>query len=249
MRTTMNFPSLKMLGTALLSLLFISACQQEMDPVSKQMDSDNILANAGKIHNDMISYYYANRSTENAPSELMLSELFDLSWEYLEKNGYDAKEIQETKLLMGEKLNTSYLKSMTVDGYSIDTARFISQLEATSMYSQEFITEINKVLVLANMDDDRQKIKDYVNAAFMNIEFDDDQDRAAQSLFANVFNGSFDFWEMKDETSLKSTHLKRSSFVIINDGIGAVLGSIFGPIGSIVVGTAFSVATNEEIKD
>ena len=125
MRTTMNLQSLKMLGMALLSFLLFS-CQQEMDPVSDQVDHDEILANAGKIHNDLISYYYANRSRENAPSELLLSELLDLSWNYLEKNGYDASEIQETKLLIGEKFNTSNLKSLTVDGFSTNPAGFIS---------------------------------------------------------------------------------------------------------------------------
>jgi hypothetical protein len=43
--------------------------------------------------------------------------------------------------------------------------------------------------------------------------------------------------------------MKKSSWVIINDGIGGVLGTIFGPVGTVVVATAFSVGTNEEIKN
>ncbi len=52
-----------------------------------------------------------------------------------------------------------------------------------------------------------------------------------------------------DVSQLRSTNFKESNWVIINDGIGGILGSIFGPIGAIVVGTAFSVGTNEEINN
>ena len=67
-------------------------------------------------------------------------------------------------------------------------------------------------------------------------------------LYLNIFNGSYDFWQTMDDTQLKGTSLKRSSWVIINDGIGGILGTVFGPIGAIVTATVFSVGTNEEIN-
>jgi len=67
-------------------------------------------------------------------------------------------------------------------------------------------------------------------------------------LFTSIFNSSFSYWTNVDNTNLKSALINDSSWVIINDGIGGVIGSIFGPIGSIITATIWSVATNEEIK-
>ncbi|MCK5135026.1 MAG: hypothetical protein KAR19_04500 [Bacteroidales bacterium] len=235
-------------GLALCTMIFIVACQQEMNPVPNQMDSDEILTNAGKIHNEMISYYYSNRMSESASSEDMLSEVLDLSWEYLDKNGYDSEDIPETKLSIERKIDISCLKSITDDGYSINIASFMSQLSETAMYSPCFLEEINKVLTFAHIHDDRQTVRDYVQSTFININFEDDEDKAAQQLFVNIFSGSYDFWETMDASQLKSTNWRRNSWVIINDGIGAIIGMVFGPVGSIVTATAFSVATNEEIR-
>jgi len=42
--------------------------------------------------------------------------------------------------------------------------------------------------------------------------------------------------------------LKDTSKVLINDGIGGLLGLVFGAPGSIITAAVFSVGTNEEIK-
>ena len=254
MRPKKNVLEKSLLGMALCAMIFIVACQQEMTPVPDQIERDEIvsnneiLSNAGKIHNEMISYYYINRLEEDASVEIKISELLDLSWEYLDKNGYDSETTMETRLLIEEKINMSSLKSVTDGNYSVDESNFISQLSETSMYSHHFLEEINKILTLAHNHNDRKIIRDYVNSTFRKIEFMDDDDIVGQQLYVNIFNGSYDFWEFMDESQLKSTNLRLSSWVIINDGIGAIIGMIFGPIGSIVTATAFSVATNEEIK-
>ncbi len=255
MRLKMNVLKKSLWGLALFAMIFIVACQQEMTSVPDQIKSDDfvtndeILSNAGKIHNEMISYYYTHRLEEDGSTEDKISELLDLSWEYLDKNGYASKTTSETRLLIEERIKLSSLKSATVDEYSGDKTSFISQLSETSMYSHHFLEEINKILTLAHNQNDRQIIRDYVNSTFRNIRFMDNDDNVGQQLYLNIFNGSYEFWEFMDESQLKSTHLKRSSWVIINDGIGGIIGFIFGPVGSIVTATAFSVATNEEIKD
>jgi len=249
MKTKMIFLSKSLLGTALCSLIFMAACQQEMNPLAEQVEKEDLLANAGKIHNEMISYYYSNRLGGELSPDEKFAELLDLSWEYLDHNGYDSQHIQETRQLIEEKLSASSLKSVTGDGISIDSESLGSQLSETGIYSKHFQKEVKKILSLAHKNDDRQIIKEYVNSTFSGLEFNEDDDIAGQQLFVNIFNGSYDFWEMMNESQLKSTNLKTSSWVIINDGIGGVLGSIFGPIGSIVVATAFSVATNEEINN
>lgn len=249
MKTKMNFLSKSLLGTALCIVIFIAACQQETGPVAEQVERDEILANAGKLHNEMISYYYTNRFEGELSSEEKFAELLDLSWEYLDDNGYDSKYTKEIRLLLEEKISATTLKSVTGDDYSIDSEKLISQLSETGMYTKQFLKEIKKILNLAHKNDDRQKIKEYVNSTFSRLKFDEENDIAGQQLYVNIFNASYDFWESMDESLLKSTNLKNSSWVIINDGIGGVLGSVFGPIGSIVVATAFSVGTNEEINN
>jgi len=240
--------SRNLLGMVLCSTILMAACQQETISVPEQMKSDEILSNAGKIHNEMISYYYKNRLGGELSSEEKIAELLDLSWEYLDQNGYESGYTAEDKLILGEKISASNLKSVNTDNYSIDPSTFISQLSGTGMYSKHFQKEIKKILNLARTHDDRQIIKDYVNSTFAGIEFDDDGDITGQQLYINIFNGSYDFWEMMEKSHVKSTNLRLSSWVIINDGIGGILGLAFGPVGSIVAATAFSVGTNEEIN-
>ena len=245
MKTKMIFLSKSLLGTALCSLIFMAACQQEMNPPAEQVEKEDLLANAGKIHNEMISYYYNNRLGGDLSPDEKYAEILDLSWEYLDHNGYDSHYTLETRLFLEDEINMSSLKSVTGDGISIDSESFISQLSETGIYSKHFQKEVKKILSLAHKNDDRKIIKGYVNSTFSGIEFDEDDDTAGQQLFVNIFNASYDFWESMNASHLKSTCLKLSSWVIINDGIGGVLGSIFGPVGSIVTATAFSVATNE----
>ncbi|MCK5342353.1 MAG: hypothetical protein KAR20_03065 [Candidatus Heimdallarchaeota archaeon] len=245
MKTKMISLSKSLLGTALCSLIFMAACQQEMNPQAEQVEKEDLLSNAGKIHNEMISYYYNNRLGGDLSPDEKYAEILDLSWEYLDHNGYDSHYTLETRLFLEDEINMSSLKSVTGDGISIDSESFISQLSETGIYSKHFQKEVKKILSLAHKNDDRKIIKGYVNSTFSGIEFDEDDDTAWQQLFVNIFNASYDFWESMNSSHLKSTYLKLSSWVIINDGIGGVLGSIFGPVGSIVCATALSVATNE----
>ena len=249
MKTKMISISKSLLGMALCTLIFMAACQKETSPVAEQVETEDILANAGKLHNEMITYYYNNRFGWELSSEEKFAELLDLSWEYLDHNGYDSQFTNEIRLLLEEKISATTLKSVTGEGFSLDSEKLISQLSESGMYSKQFLKEIKKILNLAHKNDDRQMIKEYVNSTFSKLEFNEDDDITGQKLFVNIFIASYDFWESMDESQLKSTYIHPSSWVLINDGIGGVLGSIFGPIGAIVVGTAFSVGTNEEIHN
>lgn len=249
MKTKMIFLSKSLLGISFCTLIFMAACQQEPSLVTEQVVREDILVNAGTMHNEMISYYYNNRLGGELSPEEIFAELLDLSWEYLDLYGYDSKYTREIRLLLEEKISATTLKSVTGEGFSLDSEKLISQLSETGMYSKQFLKEIKKILNLAHKNDERQMIKEYVNSTFSRFGFDEENDIAGQQLYVNIFNASYDFWESMYESQLKSTNLKLSSWVMINDGIGGVLGFVFGPIGSIVVGTAFSVGTNEEIKN
>lgn len=235
--------------SALAFLILLPACQKGPDPVTGTQEHDDLLANAGEVHNQMIAYYYANR-TSTAPSpEMMFSELMDLSFEYLASQGYGEASLTDARMQVEEKYGSSPLKGSGGQGFCIDPDTYEAQLNATGLFSGEFIDEISEILHLAKKNKERKEIRNHVNHVFAGIGFDRKEDREAQQLFINIFNGSYEYWEAVSQSTLKGIQLKPSSWVIINDGIGGILGSIFGPIGSIVTATVFSVGTNEEIKD
>lgn len=232
-----------------LSFLFLfPACQQESNSLPDQHDESDILTNAGELHNRMIAYYYSHRSVKDPSWEGIFKELLDLSSEYLVNMGYDFASIGETRMKLERDLGPSFLKSTSDRGFSLDPATFISQLTSTGLYSGRFVGEIDKILKLARKKDDKKVIRQYVNTEFSGVKFQEEKDREAQQLFISVFNGSYEYWESYYQSHLKGALLKDSSWVIINDGIGGILGSIFGPLGSIICATVFSVGTNEELQ-
>ncbi|MCD4711071.1 MAG: hypothetical protein K8R52_09505 [Bacteroidales bacterium] len=248
MKTRLLFSKANLTGIAMLSMFLFSACQQEMEPFADNTAHNEILKDAGLIHNEMISYYYMNRKIEAAPLEQMIPELLKLSGEYLDQNGYDPAQTKEAIRQVREKLGSSPLKSSSANCFSIDKSSFHTQIFVTHLYSDYFIDEVAKVLALAEENDDSRQVKEYVNSTFSTIRFTQENDLTGQQLFTNIFNGSYEFWETYEGSNLKAKSWNKNTWVIVNDGIGGVLGSIFGPIGSIVTATLFSAATNEELN-
>jgi len=235
-------------GLLLSLLLLFSACQHETHSLSEQPDEEDILANAGDLHNRMISNYYSFRKEPVTDPENMFSELVDLSSGYLISLGYDANSIGETRRCLEQNFGSSFLKSTSGGEYALDPSTFMSQLRATGLYSGDFLGQIDAILQLGFAREDRKKIRHHVNSSFSGLKFSSKTDRQAQQLFIKIFNGSYEFWEKYQRSNLKGAALKDSSWVIINDGIGGLLGLVFGPAGSIITATVFSVGTNEEIK-
>jgi len=236
-------------GAALAFLLLVPACQQAPEYVPVQPEYDDILANAGEIHNQMIAHYYAHRTASSPTPELMFRELMDLSFRYLAAQGYGETSLRDARARVEQAYAPSPLKGTGGQGFSTDPDTFADQLNATGLFSKQFVKEIDKLLSLAKKKNDGNEIRKYVNGVFAGVQFDREKDREAQRLFIDIFNGSCEYWDRHNASSLKGTQLKPSSWVIINDGIGGILGMVFGPVGSIVTATVFSVGTNEEIKD
>lgn len=236
-------------GAILAALFLLASCQQTLHPEPEPVPEKEVWSHAGRIHNEMIAYYYKHRRLKQASTEEKICELLDLSVEYLDRQGYDPDETSATRQQVAGKFHFSPKKSAPGEGFIIHENHFLEQLGQMGTCSDRFLMEISKVLELGRRDESRQAIRDYVNSTFMGVPFSDPGDVAAQRLFGDILNGSYEFWEDFENGQMKGTALKKSSWVIINDGIGGVLGSVFGPLGSVVVATAFSVATNEEIKE
>jgi hypothetical protein len=248
MKTRLLFLKANLMCIAIVSLTLFSGCQKATEISGDVPTPDEIMKNAGLIHNEMISYYYMNRKLEDASPEQFVSELLELSGEYLDKNGYDPAETKLRISQVREKLGSSPLKSESAACFSINEASFLSQISEIHLYSDHFIHELGKVLALAEKTNDCEQVKEYVNSTFNSIKFTSGNDLDGQQLFSNIFNSSYEFWGNFEKGNLKAKPISGATWIVINDGIGGILGSVFGPIGSIVAATVFSAGTSEEVN-
>jgi hypothetical protein len=235
-------------GIVLSLLLLFSACENESGPPAGHGDETDILSMAGALHNQMISYYYDHRTDADESAETFFMETLDLSSEFLVAEGYPVASIEKTRLAIEEQYSPGFMKSTSGGRYSLEPGTFIPQLRATGLYSEHFLQAMAEILQLAENKFNKQTIRQHVNSKFQGISFADPKDRDGQQLFISIFNGSYQFWDSYGSSNLKDVALKPSSWVIINDGIGGLLGMVFGPAGSIITATVFSVGTNEEIN-
>ena len=72
-------------------------------------------------------------------------------------------------------------------------------------------------------------------------------DRRVARIFADVCSSSFHFWSPGSGGVEPAKMPEDSTWVIINDGVGGVLGLVFGGFGSVAVGTVLSAWTNENL--
>jgi len=224
--------------------LILSACSKDA-----KVTTEDLLPMAGTIHNQLLENYYQNRLNVDPDMESMINEIIELSSDYLVSEGYDRRTIDEAEQSLKEKFGPSRLKNITNDDYSINIGNLASELQDLSLYSEKFLSELVYILEMVEEDADFQHVYNYINTKFLYLTFESKKDQEGQTLFTNIFNGSFSFWTNETNTCRKAAELDPSSWVIINDAIGGILGSVFGPVGSIIGAAVLSVGTNEEIKN
>ncbi len=224
-------------------MILITSCSK-----ADEADNTDFIANAGAIHNQLLDNYYQNRLNTSPDTEELISEVIAMSSEYLVSHGYDQKSVLQSESLLKENYRFSNLKSVMNDDFSIDVGSLAEHLEEMGLYSSQLISEVKKILTMVTEGTEIRTISNYVNSVFSLIEFDSQTDLEGQSLFVSIFNGSNAYWEDVYTSDLKNIKIKDGTWVIINDGIGGLIGMIFGPPGSIITGTLFSAATYEEIN-
>jgi hypothetical protein len=240
MKTTI-FKSLLLL---LPLLVLLSGCSETED-----VKKTDFLANAGAIHNQLLDHYYQNRLNTTPGTGELISEVVNLSSEYLLGNGYDQRSVSEAASLLRKEYSSSHLKSVMDHDYSIDAGMLAEQFADMELYSDSFIEDVGKIITMAAEEADIRSVKTYINTDFADAEYENEKDREGQALFVNIFNSSYIYWTGEDNSNLKHLELDDNTKVIINDGIGGILGLVFGPAGSIITATVFSAATNEELKN
>lgn len=215
------------------------------------INKDTLLKNVGKYHNNALSYLYSKKKQLRfSNSELKLNEIVDGISEYLNKElGISSDSLKTICNTIKEKQESTHSLKKSDNSIFLDPENFIRYMESEDRYSNEFIWEIYDILYIVAHSSDMMKIEQKIDS-FKQKQFFLKNDIIAQYAFINTFESSNNFWNNNFEYSEKmhSRRLKGSTWVIINDGIGGIAGSIFGGIGSIVVGTVFSAWTNEQIK-
>jgi AAA+ ATPase superfamily predicted ATPase len=251
----------------LFSLWIVSslfACKKEERRIISQINnasidayntinSDSLIMNVGKFHNEALTYFYKSENRfKSSSSSTNINDIVEVLSGYFISLGVDKDTLDRIcNSVKVKQINSSSLNDLTEEQIAINPANFVTQLENQNKYSAEFLWEIYDILDLVAQGADPSIIDEKVKL-FKNKQFLTKDDLVAQYIFVNIFNSSSDYWNnFSTNSSQQSTKalIKTSSWVIINDGIGGIVGSIFGGVGSIVVSTVFSVWTNEQIKN
>lgn len=244
-------PNVKMKTTIIKSLLLLLPLLILLSGCSETEDTEksDFLANAGAIHNQLLDHYYQNRLNTTPGTGELISEVVNLSSEYLLGNGYDQRSVSEATSLLKKEYSSTHLKSVLDHDYSIDAVKLAEQFADMELYSDLFIEDVGKIIAMAAEEADIRRVRTYINSSFADVDYESEKDREGQSLFVSIFNSSYIYWTGDDNSNLKYLGLDDNTKVIINDGIGGILGLVFGPAGSIITATVFSAATNEELKN
>jgi hypothetical protein len=115
------------------------------------------------------------------------------------------------------------LRSLNCSNHLISSFSELRKFENHSKNTQEFIGWVHETLE----------------------PFNSGIDGEVSKIFTQLVLASDNFWHHSYVTN--TARLKPSTWVIIHDGIGGVVGTIFGGIGSVVCATAFSAYTNETL--
>lgn len=225
-------------------VVMLSGCSKTDDA-----GQSDFIANAGALHNELLDHYYHNRPNATPGTEELISDVVTLSSEYLRSNGYDRRSVSEAASLLQNEYCPTHLKSVMNQDYSIDVDKLAEEITGIELYSNQFVEDVSEIIAMVADEEDIREVSTFVNSAFASVEYALENDSDGQSLFVNIFNSSYAYWTDGGSSDLKRMKLDDRSKVIINDGIGGILGLVFGPAGSIITATVFSVATNEEISD
>lgn len=233
----------------MICLFVLISCSKE-DQNRTEPDTKFAMENAGLLHNYALNYYYSQYEVlqENSVEKMNLTNVLDICADFLIGYGFESIPVLESKNKIMTNLDESMKKNSESSFFTEIPGNFQEMTESTATFSQDFISQIMIIIEFATKNKEIHQIKEYVNSEFSKLAFDKSEDIVAQKIFTDIFNSSYEYWlENPTSSAKKSTKIKNSSWVIINDGIGGIIGSAFGPLGSIMLGTAFSIGTNEEL--
>ncbi|NMB63533.1 MAG: hypothetical protein GYA16_01550 [Spirochaetes bacterium] len=225
-------------------ILIISLCLSCRDDKNVTRDSHDeyvlqIQAEAQEIaqtHNEILRMIYENENKNKEKSSTnILERVYHSVREYYER-------FPKKKINLDESIDFA---TWYFERYSISSnMELLNNDENFSSIPDRIFLELNHILKTDSLTSNTDNLKLYVNNIMPNKKWSDQELRYV-IIFQTMINYSANYWETIYSSRLK---LKCSTWVIINDGIGGVLGSAFGGVGGVILGTILSAGTNEECE-
>jgi len=185
-----------------------------------------------QAHNEILRMIYENKEKSSA--------------NILERVSHSAREyyarFPQTKINLEENIDFA---TWYFEHYSLSSdMELLKNDDNFSSIPDRIFLELNNILKTDSLTTNTNNLMLYVNNIMPNKKWSDQELRYI-IIFQTIINYSANFWLTKYSSRLK---LKCSTWVIINDGIGGVLGSAFGGVGGVILGTVLSAGTNKECE-
>ncbi|MBT3692863.1 MAG: hypothetical protein HOG20_06550 [Candidatus Marinimicrobia bacterium] len=211
----------------------------------------------GVEHNNVLHYYYdsyhsANRETDTIDGNISLNFINGVLGaikSYSFENGYDTSEVNtaitninnffESSGLLIEIEGKQYLSNFVQSSDHIINSAIAGGSLNNDAYDE--IKHIKRIF------DDGEPI-DTIKTLVENLPIDTYNSSEMEPVlyFISTFSNSFDFWRSNYKIiDMNESFMNYSSYVIMWDAYGGLLGGYLGPAGSIFYGALYSIMSNE----
>ncbi|MGM0530504.1 MAG: hypothetical protein ACQER7_04065 [Bacteroidota bacterium] len=220
----------------------INGCNNsdEIDTLETKITNSEIC----EMHNKIIQDFQ-DATISKIPSHQKIDKYFDETLKILKTNLKKYDSIRYDTKLNKDLHNRVFSKIISQKSNSkIDfkeySFAFIKEMKTQNLISNYMFRELNLLCKKALNSSNKEIIYYLHNKFAMNTSTDGEKQQ--KDLIVKMAESSDKFW---NNNPLKSIMLKESSKVIIADAVGALYGSLLGPVGSIVYGAGFSLYQNE----
>jgi len=223
----------------LVSVFSIFSCSKEEKIENSPKVLDAILI--AKLHNQGLDYVYNYAKKKKL---ITSSETYYEAMNHFLINECNYPVENVTYSISKSKAITDSLFSVKSKGdNTLYVEEIINKIRQSNIVSEELLNDISHLLDVESYNDSKDYMLKYINVTMANKKWSS-SDFVYFSIIKEVANASNTYWESQINITTNSKP-KDSSWVIINDTIGAVLGSPLGCIGGVLLSGFLSYGTNE----
>lgn len=234
-------------------LLSFNACnmQEEINPVDNTIDNSETLDAKliGKLHNDGLDFLFGNSVLKNSKTiqTLDVENILLSMTDFLVTNeGFNLEEVtiscEEVKPLLNEYF-VSNSKGVITENEKIEILKNqINFIAEQNSFSSEFTAHIINSLYTENFNSNEDVIEYLNNLSSQNWS---ENEMLYLNTYKEIAIASNIFWT--DYLNKSGDKPSDTEWVIINDGIGGLIGLGFGGAGSVILATAFSYGCAHEL--
>jgi len=256
----------KFLCTVVALAFLATSCSNQEDGKSIIFQSENQIvvkeansfdySKVGDYHNKGLSYFYKSESynklsisKSNDFTNLINTSLEEVSNFAVNEGLIEKDELDKIYPSLKFVLNSLHVPNRD----KIDDNTYFRHLNDTIKVillsngnSQEFTNQLNKVFENVVNKMPREDLISFVENEITSEGWNE-EDKRKYKVFHEVLKSSDVYWKSKNKFYKGQDNQKLSggSYVIAADAAGSIAGMLFGPVGSVLVGAAMSIAENE----